>query len=98
MRMWPPPSAQGLSETGYVEGRNVLVEYCDFSRPELEVLANSILTCSGSNPPPQPASQSLTHTDWVALEMPRYEARPRIKGAPDRCRDPVEAGSSSAEF
>ena len=60
MRMWPPPSAQGLSETGYVEGRNVLVEYCDFSRPELRVLANSILTCSGSNPA-APTGQSVSN-------------------------------------
>ena len=38
--------------------------------PGLRVSANLIPRCRGSNPAAQPASQSLTHTNRVALEMP----------------------------
>jgi hypothetical protein len=53
----------------------------DFSSPELRVLANSILRCSGSNPA-APASQSVSNASHMKVaqkpRVPRFGAGTEI--------------------
>ena len=67
----------------------------DFSRPELRVLANSILRCSIRILPPQPASPSLTHTDAALRRwrFPHLDFSDSHEGTPEYVLPPPAIGA-----